>query len=205
MEEQNKTGVQGAAPVAQPAPVANQEGTQPAATPASTAPTTPQAKSEEGTQPTGQDIMIPKYRFDEVSTRAKELEAKVQELESKLNDPENWKAKYDALVKENQEKEAAAAAARRRETIMNSIGSEAYDKSLVYDLLKLEAIKVEGDKIEGLAEQVKELKKTKPFLFKPATQVAKPAAQGQPITKSFGKQLAEQVAAVNTQQSKYFK
>lgn len=198
MEEQNKPVV---APQGTPAPTANQEGTQPAATPVQP---TPQAKSNDEQKP-AQDFMIPKHRFDEVSNKNKELEAKVAELESKLNDPENWKAKYDALVKENQEKEAAAAAARRRETIMNAIGSEAHDKALVYDLLKLETIKVEGDKIEGLAEQVKELKKTKPFLFKPATQVAKPAAQGQPITKSFGKQLAEQVAAVNTQPSKYFK
>ena len=204
MDEQNKVGAQPDVNTA--AQTTNQEGKQTAAQNPATAPET--AKSHDESKPTAQDFMIPKHRFDEVSAKNKELEAKILELQGQLNKPadtEDWKAKYDALVKENQEKEAAAAAARRRETIMNSIGSDAHDKSLVYDLLKLETIKVEGDKVEGLAEQLKELKKTKPFLFKPAAQVAKPASQGQSIAKSFGKQLAEQVAAVNTKPSNYFK
>lgn len=180
------------------APAANQEGTPATQTPA--------PKS----QPEASDIMIPKHRFDEVVNQRKALEEKVVELEAKLTDKpnpqpeEDWKAKYEALLKENQEKEAAAAAARRRETIMNSIGSEAHDKALVYDLLKLDVITVEGDKVEGLSEQIKELKKTKPFLFKPAAQVAKPAAPAQPVSTSFGKQLAQESAPATTKQSRYF-
>ena len=168
----------------------------------------PIAQTPDESKPTAQDFMIPKHRFDEVSAKNKEFEAKILELQGQLNKPadtEDWKGKYEKLVLENQEKEVAAATARRRETIMNSIGAEVHDKALVYDLLKLDAIKVEGDKVEGVAEQLKELKRTKPFLFKPVAQVAKPASQGQPLTKSIGKQLAGEVAAVATTQSKFFK
>lgn len=197
MAEEQKTGATTADVTS-----ANQEGTAQAQKPAQT----PQASS---TEEKAAEFMIPKHRFDEVSNELKQAKLKIAEYEAaskQTADPEtDWKSKYEALLKENQEKEAAAAQARRRETIMNSIGTDAHDKALVYDLLKLETIKVEGDKVEGLAEQLKELKKAKPFLFKPAAQVAKPAAQGQSIEKSFGKQLAEGVAAPSTQQSAYFK
>lgn len=160
-------------------------------------------------QPKTQEFMIPKHRFDEVNNRNKALEEEIAQLKSKLNPAtpnpeEDWKAKYEALLKENREKEEAAAAARRRETIMNSIGQEAQDKALIYDLLKLDTITVEGDKVEGLSEQIKELKKTKPFLFKPVAQVAKPAASASAPTSSFGKELGKEAAPLTPKSSNYF-
>lgn len=151
----------------------------------------------------GNEHMIPKHRFDEVSRKAKEYEAKVTELNAKLEavaDKDAKIAELEAKIQELTEGyEAEKVMAKKISIIEEKIGDRVVDLDLVISLLDLDAIKVnEEGKIKGLNAQVTELQKSKPYLWKKAEKIVKPGAGTPPKTeKTFAQKLAEKKVASN--------
>lgn len=149
------------------------------------------------------EYMIPKYRFDEVSRKAKEYEAKVAELSAKLEELAAKDAKIAELEAKIQELvegyEAEKVKAKKIEIIKEKIGDRVVDFDLVISLLDLDAIKVnEEGKIKGLNAQVAELQKSKPYLWKKPEKIVKAGAGTPPkIEKTFAQRLAEKKVASN--------
>lgn len=155
----------------------------------------------------GNEHMIPKHRFDEVSRKAKEYETKVAELSAKLEEIATKDAKIAELEAKIQEltesHEAEKEKARKTGIIKEKIGDRVVDLDLVISLLDLDAIKVnEEGKIKGLNAQVTELQKSKPYLWKKPEQIVKPGAGTLSKTeKTFAQKLAEKkVATIATVQ-----
>jgi len=151
----------------------------------------------------GNEYMIPKHRFDEVSRKAKEYETKVTELNAKLEEVGAKDAKIAELEAKIQEltasHEAEKVRAKKTGIIKEKIGDRVVDLDLVISLLDLDAIKVnEEGKIKGLNAQVTELQKSKPYLWKKPEQIVKPGAGTPPKTeKTFAQKLAEKKVASN--------
>ena len=160
------------------------------------------------------ELMIPKYRFDEVSKKAKDYEVMVTELNAKLATLEEKDAKIaelEAKLKEVTDgHEAEKVTAKKTSIIKEKIGNTVVDFDLVVSLLDLEAIQVNSEgKVKGLSAQVRELQKTKPYLWKKAERIVKPGAPGsQGTEKTFAQKLAEKRVAANATVEKgknYFK
>lgn len=160
------------------------------------------------------ELMIPKYRFDEVTQRAQAAEAKVAELQKQVD---GIKAKDDKIselekkLKETTESyEAEKVAAKRQNAIEQAIKDKVVDAEVVMKLLDNDKISLdEKGELKGLTEQLDALQKTKPYLWKPATQPVKPGANGGNGTgeKSFAQKLAEEkqaAAATAKKQDIYF-
>lgn len=151
----------------------------------------------------GNEFMIPKHRFDEVSRKAKEYETKVTELNAKLEAVGAKDAKIAELEAKIQElttgHEAEKVKAKKTEIIKEKIGDRVVDLDLVISLLDLDAIKVNAEgKIKGLNAQVTELQKSKPYLWKKAEKIVRPGAGTPPKTeKTFAQKLAEKKVASN--------
>lgn len=149
----------------------------------------------------GNEFMIPKHRFDEVSRKAKEYETKVTELNAKLEAVGAKDAKIAELEAKIQEltagHEAEKVTAKKTGIIKEKIGDRVVDLDLVISLLDLDAIKVnEEGKIKGLNAQVTELQKSKPYLWKKAEKIVRPGAGALPKTeKTFAQKLAEKKVA----------
>lgn len=154
-------------------------------------PVPPQAQ-----QPAG-ETMIPKYRFDEVSKRAQEAEAKVAELTAQVQAIKEKDDRIAALEKELADTktsyELEKSNAKRQQAIDNALRDKAVDSDVVNKLLDLDKISIDDKgNLKGLDEQIKELQTSKPFLWKPVKQVVKPAAADKPQDMpSFAKKLAE--------------
>ncbi len=121
---------------------------------------------------------IPKSRFNEINERNKDLAAQIADRDKQLTtlkkavgDNEQLKAQIEELQKANKEqKEAADARIRTLQldsAIRLAIGGSAQDVDIVSGLIKRDALVLgEDGKVSGLKEQVEDLRKTKPFLFK---------------------------------------
>ncbi|WP_289051199.1 phage scaffolding protein [uncultured Acidaminococcus sp.] len=122
---------------------------------------------------------IPKSRFNEINERNKDLTAQIADRDKQLTDlkkaagdNESLKAQIVDLQKTNKEqKEAADARIKTLQldsAIKLAIGDTAQDVDIVTGLIKRDALVLgEDGKVSGLKEQVEDLRKTKPFLFKP--------------------------------------
>lgn len=160
-----------------------------------------------GGAPQPQEVMIPKYRFDEVNQRNQALEAQVADLSSKL---ESFKTeagqkdeKISSLEKELADTKATydkeKSDAKRIEAIKNTIGDGAQDIDVLLKLIDMDKVSLGDDgKLSGLDEQVTELKSSKPFLFKAPPAPVRPGGSGKPPKeKSFATKLAEKKVAQN--------
>lgn len=148
-----------------------------------------------------EELSIPKFRFDEVSRRAKEYEMQVAELSAKIKDLESKGARVSELEKELEDmkkshKEEKLTAMKTR-VIKDKVGTKVVDFDLLLTLLDLDAIKVNSEgKISGLSAQIKGLQTKKPYLWKPAEVVVRPGTSGlTPPEKSFAQKLAEKKKA----------
>lgn len=124
---------------------------------------------------------VPKSRFDEKIAELKTTketiaarDAQLDKLGKTAGDNEALKAQIAELKKQNEadaEKHAAELLATKTKLAAMAALSDAQDADLVYSQLDTTKLTL-GDKgkISGLDDQIKELKKTKPFLFKTEAQ-----------------------------------
>jgi hypothetical protein len=166
------------------------------------------ADTGSGASNTGGDTAIPKYRFDEVAKAKAELELKVTNLQKEVESKAELQKKVDELTAELESTkkgyETEKTEAKRQEAIKKAIGDKVVDLEVVGKLLDMEKITFdEKGELKGLDEQIKELQKSKPFLFKtPEKKVTNSQSTGGTPEKSFAKTLAERRVAQQTASKK---
>lgn len=115
---------------------------------------------------------LPKSRFDEVNNAKKDLETKIEDLKKTVeesakfkNDFENLKAESEKRMNELNEMLTKAQLQRLMESALH--GAKARDIKSVLAHIDTSKLKVEGETVEGLEEQVKALKESEKtsFLF----------------------------------------
>lgn len=121
---------------------------------------------------------IPKARFNEVNEKNKDLVAQIADRDKQLTtlkkaagDNESLKAQIEDLQKANKEQMEAADARIKTlqldSAIKLALGESVQDLDIVSSLIKRDTLVLgEDGKVSGLKEQVEDLRKTKPFLFK---------------------------------------
>lgn len=121
---------------------------------------------------------IPKARFNEINEKNKDLVAQIADRDKQLTtlkkaagDNESLKAQIENLQKANKEQKDAADARIKTlqldSAIKLALGESVQDLDIVSSLIKRDALVLgEDGKVSGLKEQVEDLRKTKPFLFK---------------------------------------
>ena len=135
-----------------------------------------------GAKPEPNEHLIPKYRFDEVSKKAKDLEATIAEMNTKVEQLAVKDARIAQLeadikaIKEGTKVEKITA--MKTNAIRERVGNKVVDFELLLTLLDMNAISVNKEgKVKGLSAQVQALQKSKPYLWKPAeTPVVTPGA-----------------------------
>jgi len=128
-----------------------------------------------------QEDYIPKSRFDEVNNQTKELKARNEAFEKQVADAlkaaktgEEFKANYENLSREHeaQKSKYEAQIQEIRTTTMLSEGlrsAGAINPKTIMPLLDVSKIKVEGDKLVGLEEQIQTIRKNDAYLFEVVT------------------------------------
>jgi outer membrane murein-binding lipoprotein Lpp len=170
--------------------------------------------SGDGVKPKPNEHLIPKYRFDEVSKKAKDLEAIVAEMTTKVEQLAEKDARIAQLEKEikaiKEDTKAEKIKAMKINAIRERVGDKVVDFELFLTLLDMDAISVNKEgKVKGLSAQVQALQKSKPYLWKPAETIVTPGAGSKTKPeKSFAQKLAEQKVAARATADKskhYFK
>lgn len=123
------------------------------------------------------ETYIPKTRFDEVNNSKKELEKTIAERNTQLEDLKKvdgdaLKKQIETLQEDNKAKDVEYQAQLKDLQVSNAIKMAIADKAMDTDLVaglfdKSKLILNDDGKITGLDEQVKALKESKAFLFKP--------------------------------------
>ena len=120
---------------------------------------------------------IPKDKYNEVAEAKKKLEADIQERDNQLEqlknaagNSEELKAQIEQLQAENQkaaeEWQAKMAQMQLDFAIEKALAAaKAKNAKAVKALLDLEKVKLDGDKLLGLDDQLKELQKSDAYLF----------------------------------------
>ena len=127
---------------------------------------------------------IPKTRFDEVNEAKKQAEKDIATRDKQIEDLKKvdaagLQATIEKLQKENKDAADKYATDMKELTLTNAIkmalAGKVHDESLAANLVDKTKLVIDGEKVVGLDEQVKSLKETKAFLFKPEnTQTQKP-------------------------------
>lgn len=146
--------------------------------------------------------LIPKDKYNELAETKKRLEADLSERDQQLEDlsksaglTEELKTQIEQLKQENQ----AAKEQYEKElqdltlssAIKSAISGKVHDEELVLSLFDREKLVIDGDKIVGLDEQLKELQESKSFLFKSEEQSGfKIGGNGQGAAQASEDQLA---------------
>jgi hypothetical protein len=125
-----------------------------------------------------QTEFIPKYRFDEVIEQNKEVKKTVElrdgqlaELSKKVTGNDDLVKQLETLRQENERQKVDyenTLTQRQLDYVVNSTlqTSKVKNVKAVRSLLDMSKVKLgEGEKVEGLVEQVQELIKTDPYLF----------------------------------------
>ena len=111
---------------------------------------------------------VPKSRFNEVNAEKKGLEATVSERDKQLKALKDSEGDVDALKEQITKLQAENKALKLSTAVQLAIGDTAQDAELVANLIdKSKLILGDDGKVTGLTEQLKELKTSKAFLFKP--------------------------------------
>ncbi len=177
-------------------------------------PTDEEGKGKEPVKVEPTEHMIPKYRFDEVSSEVKRLREENTALAERASELEAKDARIAELENEIKEIKTGHKTERLNEAKISAVkaryGDKVKDFDLLVQLLDLDAIQLNKEgKVKGLAVQVKELQKSKAYLWKKAEPVVTPGSgKTQPGEKSFARTMAEKRVAGNkvTEKGKnYFK
>lgn len=181
---------------------------------------------------------IPKHRFDEVNTKNKELsqalsdaETAKAEAEKRAKDAEDqlptlkdeltntkteWEKKYNDLEakhkQEEEDRQILETYNARMNAIKSYLGETVYDTDMVSSLIDFDSIKVENGTVSGVKEAVEAIRKNKPFLFKPESELKSTAPVSAPKKDkgevNFGELLAKKAEQVDAQTAeatkKYF-
>jgi len=122
---------------------------------------------------------IPKVRFDEVNEAKKDLEQQIKDMDKQLKDLGDKAKGNEELTKQIEDLQEANKKAIKdyeeklkqqafdfavESAILNVKGKDVNPKA-IKALLKLDNIKLDGDKLIGFDEQINELKKTDGYLF----------------------------------------
>lgn len=132
---------------------------------------------------------VPKAKFNEVSEAKKKLEADLKERDTQLDElkktagaSENLKKQIETLQADNKTAAEKHAADLKEITLTNAIklvvAGKVHDEALVAGLVDKEKLVIDGDKVVGLDDQLKDLQEGKAFLFKSAGEGNKPGFQG---------------------------
>ena len=120
---------------------------------------------------------IPKDKYNEVAEAKKQLEKDIQERDNQLEqlknaagNSEELKAQIEELQKANKEAaehwQAKVAQMQLDFAIEKALtAAKAKNTKAVKALLDLEKVKLDGDKLLGLDDQLRELQKSDPYLF----------------------------------------
>ncbi len=120
---------------------------------------------------------IPKDKYNEVAEAKKQLEKDIQERDNQLEqlknaagNSEELKAQIEQLQAENQkaaeEWQAKMAQMQLDFAIEKALAAaKAKNAKAVKALLDLEKVKLDGDKLLGLEDQLKEIQQSDPYLF----------------------------------------
>lgn len=140
---------------------------------------------------------VPKYRFDEMSQRAKQAESRVAELTAKLEEAAEKDRKIEELTKELENTKAGfeveKMTTKKQNAIEAALRGKVVDLEVATKLLDMDKITFDSKgQIKGLEEQVRALRKNKPYLWKPTKRIIEPSARTRtPVEKSFAQKLAE--------------
>ncbi|PYG90145.1 minor structural protein GP20 [Ruminiclostridium sufflavum DSM 19573] len=119
---------------------------------------------------------IPKTRFDEVNEAKKQAEKDIQTRDTQIEelkkvDAAGLKAEIEKLQGENKVNKEKYEADMKDLALTNAIKialtGKVHDDTLAAGLVDKTKLVIDGDKVVGLDEQLKSLKDTKAFLFKP--------------------------------------
>lgn len=157
---------------------------------------------------------IPKERFNQVNDQAKEYKQQVKDrdtqiknLKEEFKDAEGLKEKVEQLEADNTKKDTEYQSKLAEITMNNAIEKAlgAYkcrNSKLVKALLDNEKLKVDGDSIIGLKEQMEAIQKENEFLFEKETKgspdfiIEQPNSKGNNgDKKSLGERLADEKIA----------
>ena len=134
--------------------------------------------------------MVPHSRFNEILGEKKALEEQIKSYDGQLADLKKSAEGNDALKAKLEELEAENALSKSKyeEAIKTArldgfIGKEIAkllpkDEKLVMTLIDKDIIKLDGDKVLGLSEQVEALKQSHPYLFSEKKAEGKPPERG---------------------------
>ena len=129
---------------------------------------------------------IPKAKFDEKLQEIKEYKNQLKERDQQLEDLGEKAKGHEELTKRIEE--LTAQNEKTKQEYEQKIQQQAFDHALssalngakarnseaVKALLKTDEIKFDGDKLEGLDEQLKALKESDSYLFEPESETTKP-------------------------------
>lgn len=157
--------------------------------------------------------MVPKHRFDEVNTKLKEAretlanQSQIAEtLKQREEELKLLRQEIDTLRNEYTNKEVSRT---KTEAILSKIRGKVIDEDLVLQLIDLGQIKIEGDKVSGIDEQLNNLKKSKSYLWqtkKPVVDLSlrAPIKTEPTFAQQLGKRRKEQQSIIK-KSSSYFK
>lgn len=129
---------------------------------------------------------IPKTKFDEKLNEVKEYKKQLQERDKQLEElgaqakgHEELTAKIAELTEQNKKTEEEYKQKLHQQAFDHALnnalaGAKARNSEAVKALLKTDEIKFDGDKLEGLDEQLKALKESDSYLFEPESETTKP-------------------------------
>lgn len=154
---------------------------------------------------------VSKERFNQVNTEAKDYKKKVAErdtqianLKEEFKDTEGLKEKVEQLQQDNKKQEEDYQKKIEQIQMDNAIEKalasyNCKNTKIVKSLLDMEKIKVDGESVIGLKEQMESIKKTEDYLFEKAPVQGAPdfstgsngKAKEPENKKEFGTELAE--------------
>ena len=158
------------------------------------------------------DAYIPKQKFDQVNEQAKEYKKQVGErdkqitnLKDEFKDAEGLKEKVEQLELDNKTQketyEKQLSDINFNNALEKSLGSfNVKDKKLIMALIDKDKLKVDGDNVIGLKEQIEPLQKSHDFLFEKEKKGTGSFVTGggdggdEPTNNSFATQLGKQKA-----------
>lgn len=152
---------------------------------------------------------IPKVRFDQINEQVKEYKKQVGERDTQLSklkdeykDVEGLKTKVTQLEADNAKQKTDYEARLNQITFDNAVGAalSAYkvkDAKLIKGLLQSDKLKVDGDSVIGLKEQMEEIKKNYEYLFEKEVNSGKfntggaGGGEGDPQQENFATQMGK--------------